>query len=330
MSQQETILDQSAVPSAAFSADLLLGGIKAAMKGVSSRDLYMLDAKDIGRLKVLPGLNVRVSDQSLDLHIRSLANSIKAEGFKSSKPIEVVVLEDESGELNLTVTDGHCRLAAVRLAIAEGADIKAIPVVTLPSKGTNLPDLVVGLVTSNSGKALTSFETALVCKRLLNYGWSEAQIAERLDYSVANVNLLLDLASAPLSIVTMVQKGEVSANFAVETMRKHRGEALKVLQEGLAVAKSVGKKTVTKKYMPGAALESMVKRKAGSLYETMKGLTEDPGYSGLSEANRSKLDGLLADIAEREKALDEKLKKAADESAKQQQQEQAEKDEAMA
>ncbi|HGM8087197.1 TPA: hypothetical protein ACKP9S_003568 [Pseudomonas aeruginosa] len=329
MSQQETILDQSAVPSSEFNFDMLLGGIKAAMKGVSSRDLYMLGAEDLPRVHVLDGLNVRVKDDALKAHIRSLANKMKAEGFRASKPLEVVVLE-ESGELRLTVTDGHCRLEAVRLAIAEGADIKAIPVVTLPSKGTNLPDLVVGLVTSNSGKALTSFETSLVCKRLLNYGWSEAQIAERLDYSVANVNLLLDLASAPLSIVTMVQNGEVSANFAVETMRKHRGEALKVLQEGLAVAKSVGKKTVTKKYMPGAALEGLVKRKAGSLYETMKGLTEDPGYSGLSEANRSKLDGLLADIAEREKALDEKLKKAAEEAAKQQQQEHGEKDEATA
>lgn len=329
MSQQETILDQSAVPSPEFKFDMLLGGIKEAMTGVKSRDLWMLAVKDLHRVHVMEGLNVRVKDAALEAHVRSLANSMKSIGFKASRPLEVVVLEQD-GKLQLTVTDGHCRLAAVRLAIAEGADIKAIPLVTLPSKGTNLPDLVAGLVLSNTGKELTAFEKSLVCKRLLNYGWSEAQIAERLDYSVANVNLLLDLASAPLSIVTMVQKGEVSANFAVETMRKHRGEALKVLQEGLAVAKSVGKKSVTKKYMPGAALEGLVKRKAGSLYETMKGLTEDPGYSGLSEENRSKLDGLLADIAEREKALDEKLKKAAEVAAKQQQQEQGEKDEATA
>lgn len=329
MSQPEAILDLSDVPSSDFSYDMLLGGIKEAMTGVKSRDLWMLAAADIPSLNVMEGLNVRVKDAALDAHVRSLANSMKSIGFKASRPLEVVVLE-EDGKLRITVTDGHCRLAAVRLAIAEGAAIKAIPLVTLPSKGTNLPDLVAGLVLSNTGKELTPFEKSLVCKRLLNYGWSEAQIAQRLDYSVANVNLLLDLASAPLSIVTMVQKGEVSANFAVETMRKHRGEALKVLQEGLAVAKSVGKKSVTKKYMPGAALEGLVKRKAGSLYETMKDLTEDPGYSGLTEANRSKLNGLLADIAEREKALDEKLKKAAEEAAKQQQQEQGEKEEATA
>jgi hypothetical protein len=35
MSQQETILDQSAIPSADFKFDLLLGGIKAAMSGPS-------------------------------------------------------------------------------------------------------------------------------------------------------------------------------------------------------------------------------------------------------------------------------------------------------
>ena len=55
MSQQEILLDASAVPSAEFNFDLLLGGIKAAMKGVSSRDLYMLSVQDIDRLHVLDG-----------------------------------------------------------------------------------------------------------------------------------------------------------------------------------------------------------------------------------------------------------------------------------
>lgn len=323
MSQQEMILDQSAIPSAEFNFDLLLGGIKAAMNGAKSRDLWMIEAEDIEKIHVLDGLNVRIKDVALDAHIRSLADKMKVEGFKASKPLEVVVLE-EGGQCRLVVTDGHCRLTAVKIAIAEGAEIKQIPCVALPSKGTSLQDLVAGLVTSNTGKPLTTYETALVCKRLYGYGWKEPQIAERLAFGEAYVTMLLELVSAPLSIITMVQNGEVAPTFAVEMMRKHRGEAVDVLKQGLTAAKAAGKSRVTNSYLPGAALKKLVKRQADSLYETAKSITQDPGYNSLTEDTRSKLDQLLADIAEREKALDEKLKKAAEGGEQDLQQEQEE------
>ncbi|HDU2622438.1 TPA: hypothetical protein RE968_003403 [Pseudomonas aeruginosa] len=320
MSQQETILDQSAIPSADFKFDLLLGGIKAAMSGAKSRDLWMIETADIDKLHVLDGLNVRIKDEALTAHIRSLADKMKAEGFKPSKPLEVVVLE-EGGKTRLVVTDGHCRLAAVKIAIAEGAEILQIPCVALPSKGTTLQDLVAGLVTSNSGKPLTTYETALVCKRLFGYGWKEPQIAERLSFGEAYVSMLLELVAAPLSIISMVQSGEVAPTFAVEMMRKHRDKAVEVLKQGLTAAKAAGKTRVTKGYLPGAALQKLVKRQADSLYETAKSITQDPGYSNLTDETRTKLDQLLADIAEREKALDEKLKKAAEDSRQDQQEE---------
>jgi len=128
-------------------------------------------------------------------HIRSLADKMKAEGFKSSKPLEVVILE-EGGVDRLVVTDGHCRLAAVKIALAEGATIKQVPCVTLPSKGTSPQDLIAGLVTSNSGKPLTTYETALVCKRLFNYGWEEAQIAKRLTEASGYSHDQVELAKA--------------------------------------------------------------------------------------------------------------------------------------
>jgi len=308
MSNQEVILKQSAIPPAEFNFDLLLGGIKSAMEGVKSRDLWMVSTEDIEKLHVLEGLNVRIKDKALQEHIRDLANKMKAEGFKASKPLEVIVLE-EGGESRLVVTDGHCRLAAVKIAIEEGAEIKQIPCIALPSKGTSLQDLVAGLVTNNTGKPLTTYETALVCKRLFGYGWKEAQIAERLAFGEAYVNMLLELVSAPLSIITMVQNGEVAATFAVEMMRKHRGKAVEILRQGLTSAKAAGKSRVTSSYLPGAALQKLVKRQASSLYEAAKSITQDPGYKRLSKDTRTKLDQLLADIAEREIALDEKLKK---------------------
>ncbi|HCA5869316.1 TPA: hypothetical protein MXR76_006898 [Pseudomonas aeruginosa] len=103
---------------------------------------------------------------------------------------------------------------------------------------------------------------------------------------------------------------------------------MEVLKQGLTAAKAAGKTRVTKGYMPGAALQKLVKRQADSLYETAKSITQDPGYSNLTDETRTKLDQLLADIAEREKALDEKLKKAAEDSEQDQQQGQQEETEA--
>ncbi|HHK4528644.1 TPA: hypothetical protein ACQTYG_005981, partial [Pseudomonas aeruginosa] len=160
------------------------------------------------------------------------------------------------------------------------------------------------------------------------YGWKEPQIAERLSFGEAYVSMLLELVAAPLSIITMVQSGEVAPTFAVEMMRKHRDKAVEVLKQGLTAAKAAGKTRVTNAYLPGAALKKLVKRQADSLYETAKSITQDPGYSNLTDETRTKLDQLLADIAEREKALDEKLKKAAEDSEQDQQQGQQEETEA--
>lgn len=95
MSQQETLLDPSDIPSSEFNFNMFLGGIKAAMGKTTSRDLWMIDVKEIGMIHVLEGLNVRVKDAALEKHIRGLADSMKVGGFKASKPLEVVVLEQE-------------------------------------------------------------------------------------------------------------------------------------------------------------------------------------------------------------------------------------------
>jgi ParB family chromosome partitioning protein len=327
MSQQETILDQSAIPSADFKFDLLLGGIKAAMSGAKSRDLWMIETADIDKLHVLDGLNVRIKDEALTAHIRSLADKMKARRLQalqaSGSGCPRGRWQNPPGRHRWPLPSGRGQDRDRRRPKSCRS-----PAWPCPPRAPPLQDLVAGLVTSNSGKPLTTYETALVCKRLYGYGWKEPQIAERLSFGEAYVSMLLELVAAPLSIITMVQSGEVAPTFAVEMMRKHRDKAVEVLKQGLTAAKAAGKTRVTNAYLPGAALKKLVKRQADSLYETAKSITQDPGYSNLTDETRTKLDQLLADIAEREKALDEKLKKAAEDSEQDQQQGQQEETEA--
>jgi ParB family chromosome partitioning protein len=251
-----------------------------------------------------------------------LADSIKTEGFKNSKPIEVFILEEPNPSYDETkdgadkryksvmyVSDGHCRLKAVKIAIAEGAEILQVPVVTLPTKGLSLQDIVAGLVLNNTGKNLTSFEIALVCKRLSNYDWSNEKIGKRFGYSAANVDILLDAVSAPMSIVAMIQNGEVSLTTAVEVLRKHGHAAVEMLKNGLESAKANGKKSVTPSYIQGVALGKVIKRQAEPLYQAAKSISADPAFASLSAENQKLLLDLLSGISASEAKVEAKLQK---------------------
>lgn len=289
------------LPSLDFSADLFLGSIKQAMKGASSADLWKIETSDLGRLKVLPGLNLRIKGPELEAHIRNLADLMIAGGYKFSKPIEVVVLNVD-GELGAYVTDGHCRLEAVKLALSEGAPIQQISCVTLPSKGVDIKDLVIGIFNSNTGKELTPYERAIGCKRLMNYGMSVQSIAKEVRLTPEYVNVLLEAVSAPLSIASMIQRGEVSLTTAVELLRKHGPDAVEILKSGHEAAKAAGKKKVTPALLPTAVLDKVCKRQAEPLYQAAKAVSADPAFSQLSDENQALIKELLATIAKKEEA----------------------------
>lgn len=262
MTEHVATLKDSDIPASEYSLDFVLGSIKGALeRGMSAkaRDLWMPSVKEIDKIRVMDGLNVRVNDADLQAHVRKIADSMKVNGFKTSKPLEVFVVEKEDGSSVCYLADGHCRLAALRIALAEGAKILNIPIVTLPTKGIGLQDIIAGLYTSNTGKPLTTFETALVCKRLAGFNWTSAQIGEKLGFGAEYVDQLLEVVSAPISIVTMIQQGECSVGLALDMLRKHRGGAVDVLKQGLESAKRAGKKSVTKSFIAGASLEKVVK-----------------------------------------------------------------------
>lgn len=311
MTEHVAILKDTDIPAGEYTLDFVFGSIKGALeRGMSAkaRDLWMPSVKEIDKIQVMDGLNVRVNDADLQDHIRKIADSMKVNGFKTSKPLEVFVVEKEDGSSVCYLADGHCRLAALRIALAEGAKILNIPIVTLPTKGIGLQDIIAGLYTSNTGKPLTTFETALVCKRLAGFNWTPAQIGEKLGFGAEYVDQLLEVVSAPITIVTMIQNGECSVGLALDMLRKHRGGAVDVLKQGLESAKRAGKKSVTKSFIAGASLEKVVKKQAKPLYDAAKKVIEDPGFEGLSPENQALMRTLLDEISHKEKLADEKAK----------------------
>jgi len=285
-----------------FNQSFVRGAVKDAMKQAhaGSGDLWKVP---IDELKVAPGFNVRIRNDSLTAHIRWIADSIKANGFYIDEPIGAFCVEEDDGTLGIYVHQGHCRLEAARLAKAEGAPIETLPVVVVP-KSQNLEDLTVALITTNSGKNLTPYECALVCKRLAGYGWSSSQIATKINFTVSYVDALLDIPGYPIEIRELIHNGLLSVSTAREAMKTYGHRAVEKLLHAAHVAETKGSKRVTNKHLPGKRFESFVKRSGPRLYDATKIVRNDPAYSALSAETREALDTLLDEL-EKKRLSDE-------------------------
>ena len=287
---------------------LVAGSIKGAMRlaGASSRDLWYVPREG---LRILEGFNVRIHNEAYFAHIRFLANSMKMEGFKPSSPLSGYVVNDESGGY-IIINDGHCRMAAYDLAVSEGCELGMLPVV-VSTKARDIEDLTVALATSNTGKPLEPLEKASVCKRLVLYGWTEEDIAQRLQISLNYVRELLTLIGAPREVRDMVASEAVSATTAIQALKLHGANALQVLSKGLATAQRQGKSKVTNRFIADPRTR-FVRKSAMGFFSAVEQVRQDPAFEALAEDTRK----LLVDLIEKiehsaSKSRDKAVKKTA-------------------
>ncbi|NHQ86796.1 MULTISPECIES: ParB/RepB/Spo0J family partition protein [Iodobacter] len=293
--------------------DLVPGSIKGSMKGTSSADLWQ---PSIDKLKILPDFNVRVKDEEYHAHIRYLADSMKAHGFKKNGAMEVFVAKEGLEDV-IYITDGHCRYEAVHLAnseLSEADQIKTVYAVTV-SSGTSMEDITLGLVQSNSGKQLTQYEKAVVFKRLsMQFGKTTAEIAHSACVSVTHVDRLLLLMSSPLRVRQMVQERLVAVDVAIDAIKEHGSNVVQVLEKALAelrakadlsvkggvVDNSARVKITSKHLNPQTAHQKQVKKAAPKLYATVAKLKAHPVFDHLPDDLRQEIMELMGELVEPE------------------------------
>jgi len=207
------------------------------------KDLYMIAPEIIHEEE---GWNVRAEGEDLEQHIQTLAASIREIGVQ--EPLTVYLRDEE-----VVLTNGHCRLAAVKRLLAEGVEIKAVPV-RVEAKTANDADRVLSMITRNSGRPLSPMELAAVCKRLVAFNWTPATIAAKTGYSAGYINQLLGLSAAPAEVQSMVAAGRVSASLAAKVVRQHGKNAPETLKNALAKANKRGKAKATAQDLPKAEL----------------------------------------------------------------------------
>lgn len=229
------------------SADANKGkGLKVMSEGRS--DIYQLNPYS---LKVKPGFNCRdfTIEENME-HVRSLAISIAEIGV--SEPLTVYI---DPEDRELYIIDGECRWRATLYAIEElGAEIRAIPAKN-EHKGTSEADRVCSQIIRNGGKPFTVMETATNFIKLVRFGYTEANIAARTGYTVSRVKQIIDvLEKTPDEIKGMIQRGEISAGLAQQTLAAAATPkaATSALKKAVSKAHSEGRKKATARMVTGA------------------------------------------------------------------------------
>lgn len=247
-------------------------------------------------LRVMPDFNVRIRDAAYFEHIQTLKQSILEEGFYEDKPLAGVASFEGKNPV-IFITDGDCRLQAVKLAIEEGAPIQTVPVV-LKDRTTTIEDLTVALVRSNGGKRFTPLELSVVVRRLQKHGWVEKAIADKLGFSEEYVKQLLTASGAPVVIRKMIAEGAVPLAVAVQSIRTHGAEEAKqVLQTAVAQAKERGEKGITRKNLPDQIYKKAITKNAPRLVGIIERIHAEPLFNQLPEALKVEISDFLASMA---------------------------------
>jgi len=153
-------------------------------------------------------------------------------------------LEVRVDDGHILIVDGHHRHAAALKAIAEGYEIKALD--CRHFRG-NDADRVAHMLNSASGLALTPLQLGVQYRKLIGFGWTEAQIANRRGKSVQHVKDMIQLAEANSDVHQLVNAGHISGTAALKMIKQHGSNAGAVIRQGVEQAKADGKTKVKPK-----------------------------------------------------------------------------------
>lgn len=148
----------------------------------------------------------------------------------------------------ILIVDGHHRHAAALDAIAKGFEIKALD--CRQFRG-NDADRVAHMLNSASGLALTPLQLGVQYRKLIGFGWTEKQIADRRGKSTQHVKDMVLLAESNSDVHQAVNAGQISGTAALNIVKKHGSKAGAVIREGLEVAQASGKSKVTPRALAG-------------------------------------------------------------------------------
>ncbi|HGN2708742.1 ParB/RepB/Spo0J family partition protein [Pseudomonas aeruginosa] len=222
---------------------------------IKDGDLKRADAMK-ARLEDLheePGFNLRAEGEDLEQSIADLADYLHQGGIVPA--LEVRPREEGC----MWVVDGHRRRRAYLKLDAEGRlprDPNGEFWVPIVAFGGNDAERVLRVITSQEGRKLSPLELAHGYKRLIAFGWTVEQIAQKMGRTRQHVDQVLVVGNANTDVQQLISSGAVAATTAARIVRKHGEKAGQVLGQQLAKVIAAGGTKVT----PRAVAEPTVPR----------------------------------------------------------------------
>jgi len=204
------------------------------------KDLYEVDPRNV---KLVDGFNIRTIDPDSD-DIQHLKASIKENGLQ--RPLVLKANPDAAvdGKEYIAV-DGHRRLTAINLLIAEGEDIRYVKAEI--SKRMNDEQALLAMFTLNDGEPLNPIEKAEGVRRLIDvYGYTPAEVATKIAETQATVSNLMKLAQMPKNIRNKIAQNLISASLVLQISRKVKDET-KFAEQVEELTKGVESSVATEK-----------------------------------------------------------------------------------
>jgi len=183
-------------------------------------------------LEVEDGFNARPLNAD---HVAEM--SIALRNGAMFPPLDVRV---EDGRI--LIVDGHHRHAAALDAIEKGFEIKSLDVRQFRG---NDADRVAHMISSASGLALTPLQLGVQYRKLIVFGWTEPQIADRRGKSVQHVKDMIQLAEANSDVHEAINAGQITGTAALKMVKQFGSKAGEVIRDTVEQAKAEGKEKVT-------------------------------------------------------------------------------------
>lgn len=198
--------------------------------GTAVNKTYIVPVKE---LYVEPGYNVRDIDQE---HVNEFRDAFIAGEFIPPLVVKVT-------EIGIKVMDGHHRYYGALAATEAGHEVLRLECKDFVGSEA---DQIAFMVTSSQGKPLSALERGMAYRRLVNQGWTNAEIAKKVKRSSADIDLHLQLTECPDEIICMVKSGQVAPTTAVAMSKEHGADAGKFASEKLEKVKAEGRGKITK------------------------------------------------------------------------------------
>ena len=164
---------------------------------------------ELSKIQVREGFNVRKDYGDIE----SLAYSILGNG--QEVPGRVDVLADGT----FLLTDGHRRFKALQLLEEMGHESPLFRAIVNDRKTTEESRILQMFVTQDN-KPLEQYEVAELFQRLVNLGWSQADVARKVGKTAAYVSQMLSFAQEAEPIKAQVRKGNMTVSAAVSLKNK--------------------------------------------------------------------------------------------------------------